>query len=208
MSALLSSYLDPVLDASSHLNVMRGHKLSEVVAPTLASHVMPLDSLLRGGLRYGEVTEWGIPWGRGGRDAIVRFLAAMPPDHWGLWVNTRPDTVVNAPAFAAKGVALDRMRFCQTMNPLSDLKPAFMQRCFNLIVLDLQISLKPDECAFLAQRAKANHQIIILIRNFFLSSDRGNVWAKRRLNCWQDSKSGHYSARGIKAVEPHVITWS
>ncbi len=204
MLSLSSPHENSTLVASPLENVMRGCQLSPGIVSTLASGVTSLDALLKGGLRYGEVTEWGIPWGRGGRALLVRFLAALPPDQWGLWVHSRPDVMVNPPAFAAYGVSLERVRFCQTSQPLTDLKAIFMQDFFRLIVLDLQTPLSSDECAFLSQRAKANRQIIILVRHFFLASERGNVWAKRRVNCWQDEKSGLIVTRGIKGMDPQV----
>ena len=187
----------------------------EPQAPQLASSHPRLNAMLQGGMRFGEMVEWGMPRGRGGREIIALFLAQAThaidgpgslDASWCLWVSSDPDLVTYPPAWSARGVDLSRMRFACSQRVIDDLKPAFMDPFFKVIVLDDPHRLAAGDYAFLAHQARIHRQLIMILRNHFLTARRGNVWAHLRLNGWynpiasrlsiQIIKGGHLSCRG------------
>jgi hypothetical protein len=171
-----------------------------------------LDEALGGGLPLGAVTEWGVPLGRGGRDVVLSWLTHLTRPHganergWALWIYSHADLTVYPPAWLARGVALSHVRFAQAARPLADLRPAFMEPLFKLIVLDGPRGLSGEECAFLARQARAHGQCILLLRDFFLGPSRGNVWAKLRLNCWYDDSSGRFRLQIVRGRAPRRLS--
>lgn len=162
-----------------------------VASLKLRSGVPELDDFLAGGLPFGTITEWGAPLGRGGRLVVARFLAAATQGRglerpvMALWVRPASTALsVYPPAWRAQGVNLARVRFAHSARPVAELKPLFMDPLFKLIVLDSPEKMAPEDVAYLARQARANGQLILLLRNCMLSSERGNVWAKLRMNCW------------------------
>ncbi len=175
----------------------------------LTSSVSSLDQFLDGGLRFGELSEWGAPLGRGGRGIIIRYLTrqglANDEKHWCLWVCGKAGVDVYPPAWMARGVDLSRIRFAYASQLLRELKPVFMNPFFRVVVIDAPKKLSAEDCAFLAQRARANKQAIILIRDYFLSVKQGNVWARMRLNCWQDEDGGRFHMRMVRGLSPREL---
>ena len=168
-----------------------GIHLAEPPAPTqkLRSGVPELDAFLSGGLPFGAVTEWGMPLGRGGRLVVARFLRGSPTVKTPLTLWVRPNNnplVIYPPAWRAQGVDLARVRFAHSARPVAQLKPLFMDPLFKIIVLDSPETMAPEDVAYLARQARANGQLIMILRNYMLSSERGNVWAKLRMNCWAE----------------------
>lgn len=181
----------------STLSMLADYGIGPAELPTtpvkLRSGVGALDDFLAGGLPFGTVTEWGAPLGRGGRLVVARFLAAATQgrglDHpaMALWVRPANSPLcAYAPAWRAQGVNLARVRFAHSARPVAELKPLFLDPLFKLIVLDCPEKMSPEDIAYLARQARVNGQLIVLLRNYMLSSERGNVWARLRLNCWVD----------------------
>ena len=173
--------------------------------PLLASTHPRLNALLQGGIRFGEMVEWGMPRGRGGREIIALFLAqatsAPHPPHdamWCLWVSSDAEFVVYPPAWAARGVDLSRLRFAVSQRIIDDLKPVFMDPFFRVIVLDDPHRLSVGDHAFLMHQARIHKQLIMILRNYFLTARRGNVWAHLRLNGWHDPFSSRFYLQMIK----------
>jgi len=169
----------------------------------LSTQCTDLNKFFDGGLHWGELIEWGIPWGLGGRQVPLHFLAAahrMPGNRplWCLWVHNRKPLQVYPPALAAKGIHLDFLRFACSEKPIHELKAVFTESLFKLIILDGVTSINRDDCAFLSQMARKHHMSIMLLRDQLLNPDSGNVWARRRLNCWHDPFSMEYHLEGIK----------
>ena len=169
-----------------------------------------LNALLQGGMRFGELIEWGMPRGRGGREIIALFLAqatraaSQPQDpdatdsSWCLWVTSDPDFVVYPPAWVARGVDLSHMRFACSKRILDELKPVFLDPFFKVIVLDDPRRLTAGDYSFLAHQARVHQQLIMILRNHFLTIRRGNVWAHVRLNGWYDAFSSRFFLQMIK----------
>lgn len=185
---------------------------STILAPSdslLPSGHAQLDASLDGGLRWGELSEWGMPWAQTQREIILRFLVQAQKDPtWILWIYGRPDISINPLAWQAHGLNLSWLRFAQAQRPLLELKPVFLSGLFRIIVLDGIERLSDDDCGFLARQARRYKQLIMIIHHQSLSSDRGNVWARVRINCWFDTQTQSISAEILKGRRPQQISWT
>ncbi len=171
----------------------------------LASCIREIDDFLEGGLPFNGITEFGMPLGKEGRVLLLKFLVnatrgIQVKPLWALWVSSHNEFSVFPPAWFAKGVAPSRMVFTQSTAPAQDLKRAIINPLFKLIVLDSPQRFSRDDCFFVNTQARINQQLIILLRNFFLSNNRGNVWAKLRLNCWKRQSTGDFMLRSIRGL--------
>lgn len=180
---------------------------SEVREKTyLASSIGELNQFLEGGLRVGEITEWGMPLGQGGREVLLSYLARHTArdrsSQWSLWICGYPELKVYPPAWQARGVSLERVCFSYAVNPVKDLKPVWLSRFFRLLIVDTEHSLSKEDYAFLVQRARENQQVIALIKPYFLSANYGNVWAKTRINCRRAVHSNTYELEMVKGSSP------
>jgi hypothetical protein len=166
-----------------------------------------LQTFFEGGLREGQLSEWGLRPGSGGREVLVDLLAAATQTQkWSLWVRPKSGVAVYPPAWNARGVKLDRMRFAYTDQPIADLKPLFMDSFFKLIIIDEPKNLSDEECSFLARRAQEQKQIICIIRPYFLCQKRGNVWAKLRVNMWRTGIAEQLCLQVIKGLSPRQMS--
>tara|TARA_B100001094_G_C18168584_1_gene793697 strand:- start:980 stop:1585 length:606 start_codon:yes stop_codon:yes gene_type:complete len=172
----------------------------------LRSGLYDLDNFLEGGLRFGDICEFGIPWGQGGRNIIMPFLAAGTHQQlWALWVQNKPNIKINAPAWKSRGINLAHIRFVKSSYPLEQLKPIFMEDFFKIIILDAPKMTK-DDCAFLARQARQQNQLIFILRDYFLSQKNGNIWAKLRINCWRDPNFNQLNTQIIRGLSPRKIS--
>jgi RecA/RadA recombinase len=177
----------------------------------LCSGVGELDQQLRGGLPYGGVVEWGCPLGKGGRKWVLRFLknAQQQKKQWVLWVTPKEDINpkkpslvslhksnlcsvstsklrVYPPAWQAQGIDLKRIRFAESNAAMRDFRPVWNDDFFQIIVLDRPVGLRKEDFAALHQSARRNKSIIFVLRDHYLSNRYGNVWAKTRLQVYED----------------------
>jgi hypothetical protein len=162
--------------------------------PPLPSRVSLFDSFLGGGLGWGELSEWGLPWGSGLRDLILPFLVNAQqeqPPAWVLWIYGQKDICVNPLAWHARGVRLEQLRFALSTKPLIELKPLFLSGFFRVIVLDSIPRLMDEDYAFLARQARRLQQHILVLHPYTLTTSRGNVWARLRINCSRDFAHQH-----------------
>lgn len=179
--------------------------LSAAPPRRLRSCIEEVDTFLDGGLPFNGVTEFGMPLGKEGRLLLLRFLVNatrgldMDPI-WTLWVSSHSDFRIFPPAWFARGVAPSRIVFTQSQSPAHDLKRAIINPFFKLIVLDSPRHFSRDDCFFINTQARHNQQLILLLRNFFLSNKQGNVWAKLRFNCWKQQNSGRFILRTIRGL--------
>ncbi len=178
--------------------VFKGSALPLKSGAKLSSHIPELDQIFDGGIGFGQLVEWGMPLRSGGRQVILRFLKSATKG-WNqgesasyldpqlcLWVSSAASLSTPYPPYwQAQGVDLRRVYFASATKPVEQLRPFFFDPLFRLIILDDPQILSKDDVTFLAQRARANGQIIMLLRNFYLSNRYGNIWAKLRINCWQ-----------------------
>lgn len=147
--------------------------------------ISELDEFFLGGVPVGVLSEWGLPLGRGGRELLVAWLAANP-NLLTLWMYGFQDQAVNPVAWFARGANLHQIRFVCSSRPLVDLKPAFMEPLFKVMVIDCPHGITEEECAFIARRARVNNQVTLLLQDKNLAPSKGNIWAKLRVNCYQD----------------------
>jgi hypothetical protein len=125
---------------------------------------------------------------------------------WTLWVSSHDDFTVFPPAWFAKGVSPSRIVFTHSEAPAQDLKRAIINPLFKLIVLDSPRRFSKDDCFFVNTQARFNQQVIVLLRNFFLSNKQGNVWAKLRLNCWKQQSSGRFILKTVRGLPQRQIS--
>lgn len=153
--------------------------------------ISALDEFFSGGLAFGTLLEMGIPFGNGGRRLLAHFIAVASSGasdgqrHWCLWISARQQPAVYPPAWQALGVDLQRLRFASSASPVNDLKAAFLNDLFRVIVIDQSTALKPDEYVFLAQCARQYRKIIVVARDSFLDPRDSNTAARYRLNVWR-----------------------
>lgn len=143
-----------------------------------------LDKFFGGGLAAGCLSEWGMTAGQGAHEVVLRFVISVTrAGGQVLWVNGQEELGVYPTAWSARGVDLQMIHFVDTQKPLDDLKPVFLEPCFDLVVLDAPGRISGDDWAFLARQARLLQMHVMVVQNFFLSSRRGNVWARTRVNC-------------------------
>ncbi|MCX6128950.1 MAG: hypothetical protein NTX25_07785 [Proteobacteria bacterium] len=156
----------------------------------IPSRMALLDEFLGGGLAWGELSEWGLPWGAGLRDLILPFLASAQHETqqatWILWIYGQKDVQINPLAWHSRGINLEKLRFSTSLRPLVEFKPLFLSNFFRIIVLDSISNLSSGDYAFLARQARSQQQHIMILHPSDLSNSQGNIWARLRLNCWRD----------------------
>ena len=202
--------LAPLTDALQPQSA-RFYAKTQCAIPKLASVYSSLDLSLGGGLSFGHITEWGAAWGKGGRRGLLPFLAeATRRGLWCLWASDRADVSIYPPSWHAHGVKLNLLRVAHLtasqdpeQSPVEQLKPIFFSPFFKMIILDCRIW--SQEHAFLAQRAEREGLLIILVRSYRLSSYRGNVRARYRLNCWHDPLGHKQHFQLIKGWHPQHL---
>ena len=173
----------------------------------LRSYIPEVDQALGGGIRAHTLSEWGVPSARQGRRVIAQFIARNP-QLMTLWIYSRPDDRIYPPSWQALGVDLSRIFFTNCSNPLSQLKPVFLENAFKLIILDQPNDIDQRCCGFLAGKAQYNRQNIMLLRNDFLTPLSGNPYARQRMNCWFDEDSRSYQLDVIKGCTPQKVSFS
>lgn len=164
-----------------------------------------LDQFLQGGLPWGTLSEWGLPWGQGGRELLLRGLGEASRREAGarlLWISPDKHLTVYGPAWQALGVPIDRWRFVAAARPLVELKPALLDPLFRFIVFDAPRTLSSDDMAFLALKARQNQQIILILRDGWLTAECGNVFARLRLNCKLDPVKDGYLLSPVRGLPP------
>mgnify|MGYP001546475284 CR=1 FL=1 len=187
--------------------------------PKIPSGIVEVDRFFEGGLPQGALCEAGAPIGRGGREVVLRFLAELTTrgisneigqktPGWALWVHGHRDVAVYPPAWQSRGVNLERIRFASTAKPLEDLRPAFMEPFFKMIVIDSPERFSDEDCAFVARMARLHKQSILLLRHFFLSPGRGNVWAKIRFNSSFEFSTKQYHLQVVRGLSPRQTKFS
>ncbi len=161
-------------------------KLDDLFAKSFSAS--QVSDQLSGGIPLGSLLEMGMPFGNGGRRLLVQFIAAVTSGisgaqrHWCLWISARTQPEVYPPAWQAMGVDLNLLRFASSESPVADLKTAFLDDLFRLIVIDHPKGLRSDEYVFLAQCARQHRKIIIVAHDRVLSPKDSNTAARYRLN--------------------------
>lgn len=197
-----------------------GRATEGVFSRRLVAGVAVLDQFLEGGLPFGSLSEFGMPLGKEGRLLLLKYLVTatrgidMNP-LWTLWVSSFSEYQVFPPAWFAKGVDPNRIVFAESEAPVRDLKRAILNPFFKLIVFDSPRTFSKDDCHFLDQQARRNDRVAIVLRNYFLSNQRGNIWARLRLNCWKRHASNQFVIRVIRGLsrrelllDEELLEWS
>ncbi len=168
----------------------------------LVSGISNLDELFST-VKPGDVIEWGIPPGLNGRLIPLQFLKQDVPTS--VWIYHHHGLAIFASSWISHGVDLSRLYFIASSNPVRELRPLFLEDTFKRIIIDSPKTLTNGDLAFITRQARQHHQIIFLIRHYFLSQKRGNAYASLRLNTWQ-GQSGEFSIQVIKGSHAGRIT--
>jgi hypothetical protein len=167
---------------------------------------LELNDFLDGSLASGSLSEWGMLGGQGARElALSVVVQATQRRRLVLWVNGSETLDVYPPAWSARGVDLALVRFARVDRPVEVLKPVFLDRLFDLIVVDSPKHLGSDDWAFLARQARALDAHIMVLQDFLLSGKRGNIWARLRVNCTATTRGWRVSVVRGPAHDPCVI---
>lgn len=142
------------------------------------------------------LSEWGMPLGQKGRQLILKYLARR--NGLVLWIYSEESMEVYPPAWHAQGMNLQRIYFARCSAPLTQLKAVFFEPLFQSIILDCPQDFSRDDQNFLAYRARKQKQSICILRNFFLSQNMGNPFAKIRLNCFYNHTKQEYRIHPVR----------
>lgn len=184
-------------DSIKSLFARLNHKSSGSEKTYLRSGVDSLDKLLGGGLAFGEIAEWGIPEGSSGNRVFTKFLKNnyLPV----LWISAPQENhIVNPPAWQANGIHLENIYFATSSNPIVDVKPVFLESAFKIIILDGFKRWRSGDLSFLTQRIRINGQVGVILHRQLLSNTKGNVFAKKRLNCFFNVKTKRFEVNLLK----------
>jgi hypothetical protein len=191
----LACQIKPAAELGSGPTIMR-----------LSSRVKELKLALRDGLSLHAIHEWGLPSGQRGREVVLSFLTH--PSLRILWVYSDSEVAVYPPAWQALGVDLNNIFFIQGEEPLQQIKPVFLHKWFNVIVLDDPKKLSSADLAFLHKQVTSQEQAIFVLRPYRLTCTKGNIWAKTRLNCWFDPNLNQFSLQTVKNTRVLNVTFS
>ena len=203
---------EPVDTNWNNLGVYLGSE-SHQVNRRLVAGLEWLDKFFEGGISQGTLIEWGVPFGLGGRELIATWLAGYCREERHhhqtvrpiLWAYGRNHLIVNPPAWAARGVPLKVIRFTHAPAPIQQLKAVFLEPTFPIIFLDAPTSLRLDDCGFLVRQARRHGQTIFLLRDYFLSEKKGNIWAKVRVNCWYHHRYDKWRLKTVRGLSAKFL---
>ena len=193
-----------------HFSVPTAREITRKREDRLPSGIPMLDTFLEGGLPMGAVTELGLPLGKEGRRFLLWFLSShhrgvCPNPLWALWVSSHTQYRIYPPAWFAHGVDPERMVFSESQNPIRELKEVIMNPFFRFLVFDSPPKMRKEGFAFLAAQGAENRRVTVIIRNYFLSNQNGNVMAKLRVNCWRDPVKDRFIIRVIRGLSTREL---
>ena len=184
-----------VSDKFKNLTLTQARHLSTNNELVLKTGIDDLDVMFEESVREGKIIEWGIPQGKNGR--VIPLLFLRNHNVPAVWVYADIGVDVYAPAWVSFGLDLRRLFFIRSSEPVKHLRPLFLDNSFKIIVLDGPEKLSKGDLSFISQQARINKQIVFLIRNYFLSRNKGTALASLRINCWQNNQQA-YSVNFIK----------
>ncbi len=149
--------------------------------------VKTLDLILDGGISPGKLYEFGMPPGFEGRKILMSLLKGLTEDKVKvIWISPSDRYLLNPAMFFAHNVDLSCIRFAFTNQPLEDLKALFFESLFQVIILDSPGLIKKDIFSFLNKQTRENRQIILILRDYLLKNEIGNIWSQARINCYPE----------------------
>ncbi len=154
-------------------------------------------------VKPGDLIEWGIPPGLNGRLIPLQLLKHQIP--LSVWIYHHHGLGVFASSWISHGVDMQRLFFICSENPVSELRPIFLEDTFRRIIIDAPCRISDGDMAFVSQQARQQGQIVFLIRHYFLSQKNGNPHASLRINTWQNGKRS-FSLQLIKGPRSGRIT--
>lgn len=162
-----------------------------------------LDEVLGGGLELGSVSEWGMPLGQNSRAILLDVIKKISNDITArpiLWSLGQPGSVPFASSFKSFGVELQRVFFAKTFRPIEDLREAFLEPVFSLVILDCPKSFSREDYAFISKQAVKMNCHVCILQPYLLNEGAGNVWARKRLNCigMENGSLGIQVVRGVQ----------
>ena len=200
MASIPAQFADP--DLNRQLVSARQLKSSQHSESELYSGIDALDELFAA-TKPGDLIEWGIPPGLNGRLIPLQFLKQEIPAS--VWIYHHHGLAVFASSWISHGVDLQRLFFACSANPVTELRPLFLEDTFKRIIIDSPKKFSAGDLAFVSRQARKQQQIVFLIRHYFLSPKQGNAYASLRINTWQE-KQGRFSMQVIKGSQSRKVT--
>lgn len=200
MASIPAQFADP--DLNRQLVSARQLQSSQHSEPELYSGIAALDELFAA-IKPGDLVEWGIPPGLNGRLIPLQFLKQKIPAS--VWIYHHHGLAIFASSWISHGVDLQRLFFACSANPVTELRPLFLEDTFKRIIIDSPKKFSAGDLAFVSRQARKQQQIVFLIRHYFLSPKQGNAYASVRINTWQE-KQGRFSIQVIKGSQSRKIT--
>jgi len=192
------------LNTSDIFQRLKFSKLSlNADSPALHTGIAELDQIFSNEIRPGKLIEWGLPPGKNSRIFPILFLKKDAPST--VWIYPEAALDIYPPAWVSHGVDLSRIFFLKCDEPVKKLKPLFLDDTFKIIVIDAPKRLSKGDLSFISIQARANKQIIFLIRNYLLNPQMGNPQAHMRINCMQNYE-GVFCLNFIKGKNVKKIT--
>ncbi len=146
------------------------------------------------------ITECGMP--QGGRSLVLS--AVHHSSSRVIWVlNAGHPLSVFPPAWSQ--FDLEKILFLRISDVIKEAKALFLEPCFNTIVLDSFRNLREEDLAFIGMQARRFKFQTILIRDFFLTSKQGNIWAKSRFNILFDAKKDIFQIQTVRGIPSKKI---
>jgi hypothetical protein len=201
MASLPAQFTDASLQQQLQSARMLKQQLSNQ-PQALYSGIEALDGCFKH-VRPGDLVEWGIPPGLNGRLIPLQLLKHQIP--LSIWIYHHHGLGVFASSWISHGVDMQRLFFICSENPVSELRPIFLEDTFKRIIIDAPRKFSDGDMAFVSQQARQQGQIVFLIRHYFLSQKNGNPHASLRINTWQSGKHS-FSLQMIKGPVSGRIT--
>lgn len=201
MASLPAQFTDASLQQQLQSARMLKQQMS-VQPQALYSGIEALDDCFKQ-VRPGDLVEWGIPPGLNGRLIPLQLLKHQIP--LSIWIYHHHGLGVFASSWISHGVDMQRLFFICSDNPVSELRPIFLEDTFKRIIIDAPRKFSDGDMAFVSQQARQQGQVVFLIRHYFLSQKNGNPHASLRINTWQSGKHS-FSLQLIKGPVSGRIT--
>jgi hypothetical protein len=195
--------IDPLINTPG---IERATAYSSSKGRRVPSNLAIINRFLEGGFPQGSVVEWGQKTGQGARRILSTFVAhTTTHQSWCLWVSGHKGMSLYPPSLQAAGIDLDYLRICYSRQPFTDIHPVLLDGFFKFIIFD-GVKISNEQFGQLHRLARQHQSVIITLQEHLISDRQNNVWARIRLNSWQESINDRYGLNVIRGLSPRHLT--